>query len=122
MFSNGTYATIWQVDEREKYMNVQLSTSRKNQNGEYETDFSGFVRFVGKAKDVVRGLHEKDRVRILSCGVTTQYNKEKKVTYTNYVVFECELPSGSNGKAKAQPKAATETFATVDGDDGELPF
>ena len=51
--------------------------SRKNKNtGEYETDFSGYVGFVGTvAAKKAAQLKEKDRIRLGDVDVTTKYDK-----------------------------------------------
>lgn len=120
MFSNGAYATIWEVKDGGKYCDARISTSKKNANGDYEQDFSANVRFVGKAKDIVSGMKEKDRIRIINCGVSNQYNKEKKTLYTNYVVFECEDVNG--GKTTKTPAKADPEPAAMDDMNAELPF
>ncbi len=103
MFSNGSYATVWREgkSKSDKVKSYQISTQRKKDDGTYETDFQSFVTFVGKAKDLE--LHEKDRIKIVSCGVRNSYNKEKGVTYTDFIIFEAEkvqsksTPTGNSG-------------------------
>ena len=92
MFSVNSYATIWKVNDRKSnYTVCQMSTSKKNsQTGRYETDFSdNKVRFVGKAHQQMP--QEGQRIKILNCGVSNYYDKEKKVTYVTYVVFDYTL-------------------------------
>ena len=66
-FRTGAYATIWEVQPVSETMTkVRLSTSKKNkQTNEYETDFSGFVAFVGAAaaKNAAH-LQEKSKIKI----------------------------------------------------------
>ncbi|MGI6069092.1 MAG: hypothetical protein ACOYBE_01565 [Blautia sp.] len=92
MFSAGSYLKIWRVArEADKYCDVQASTSRKNQDGTFENDFSGFVRLVGHAANQIKGKDlTKGGFKIKDCGVTQIYNKEKNQTYTNFIVFEFE--------------------------------
>lgn len=91
MFSVGSYAKLWQIKEiKEKYSEVRISTSRKNKEGKYEQDFGGFVRMVGQAHEQVNYLTEGDSFKIVRCGVSNTYDKEKKVTYNNFVIFEIE--------------------------------
>jgi len=121
MFSNGAYATIWEVKEAEKYCDVRISTSKKVGDKKYEQDFSANVRFVGNAKEVVRGMKEKDRIKIINCGVSNQYNKEKKQLYTNYVVFECENVTG--GTTTPAVKPAKDDYKPLEPiTDEDLPF
>ena len=117
--SNG-YCTVWEVKAgKGNYSDVRINTSKKNkQTDQYETDFSGWVRFIGDAHKNASGLKEKDRIKIGDCEVTNSYDKEKKVTYTNYAVFNFEMADGS------VPKTNSDTgFKNIPADiDEELPF
>lgn len=123
-FRTGAYATIWEVKQgKGNYSDVRLSISKKNkQTNEYETDFSGFVRFVGTAHQSAGKLKEKDRIKLGDCEVTNSYDKEKKVTYTNFAVFSFEDANG--GSNNTQSKPADTSFVNVDNaiDEEELPF
>lgn len=92
MFSAGSFAKLWEIRKREeKYTDIRISTSRKNKDtGEYEQDFGDFARLVGKAHEAAEDLNDGDRFKIIKCGVENRYNKEKKVTYYNFVIFEIE--------------------------------
>lgn len=91
MFSVDSYAKIWKVKEvKDNYTVCEISTSRKNKDGKYETDFSdGRVRFVGKAHRQ-RPL-EGQKIKILACGVSSFYDKEKKKSFNTFVVFDYVL-------------------------------
>ena len=93
MFSAGSFAKLWEIRKREeKYTDIRISTSRKNKDtGEYEQDFGDFARLVGKAHEAADHLEDGDRFKIVKCGVENHYNKEKKVTYYNFVIFEIEM-------------------------------
>ena len=101
MFSVNSWAKIWEIKAiNDKYSDIRISTSQKDKATEkYEQDFGAFVRMVGQAHQQVQYLSEGDRFKILKCGVTNKYDKEKKTTYTNYVIFEikaedpAELPT-----------------------------
>ena len=117
---NDTYAKLWAVENKGKYSVVELSVSRKNKDtGEYETDFSDkFARFVGEAHTALQGMTGKERIKITSGDISNRYDKEKKVTYTNFVVFSFEKLDGENEK----PKADTEFMQVDDADGDEIPF
>ena len=119
-FRKDGFATVWQVKQGNgNYTDVRISTSKKNkQTDQYETDFSGFVRFAGDAHKNASGLKEKDRIKLGDCDVTNSYSKEKNVTYTNYVVFNFEMADGST------PKKNNDTgFQNIPADIDEcLPF
>lgn len=126
-FRTNAYATIWNVepvsDTRTK---ARISISRKNkQTGEYETDFSGFVDFIGTAAAKKSAcLKEKDRIRLGEIDVTNNYVKEKNVTYTNFKIFSFETQAEIDASG-ASTNYSDPTPITVD--DGEvdaprLPF
>lgn len=119
-FRNNSFATVWEVKPSAHYTDVRLSTSRKNkQTGEYETDFSGFVRFIGDAHRMAAGLKQRDRIKLDEVACTNQYVKEKNTTYHNFQCFAFE-PADSlqsrpmdNDNPAAIPAGVTEE---------ELPF
>lgn len=125
-FRRESYATIWTVESvSDTHTKARISISRKNkQTGEYETDFSGFVSFVGTAAaKKAASLKEKDRIRLGDVDVTNRYDKEKNVTYTNFKVFSFETQSelDSNNQPSDTPAPRT---PVDDGevDDSRLPF
>lgn len=123
-FRTGSYATVWEVKNGNgNYSDVRISTSKKNkQSGEYETDFSGFVRFVGTAHQAAPALKAKDKIKIGDCEVTNSYSKEKGVTYTNYAVFTFELATGNNTSSSPTNNNSVGNTNIPDGTDEELPF
>lgn len=123
-FRTGAYATVWETKEGNgNWTDVRLSISRKNrETGEYETDFSGFVRFIGDASSRVRNLGDRARIKIGECDVTNRYDKEKGVTYTNFAVFSFEDADG-NSEAPSGVVTNEDGFMDIpDGIDDELPF
>lgn len=129
-FRTGSYCTIWSVepvsDTRTK---ARISISRKNrQTGEYDTDFSGFVDFIGTAAaKKAATLKEKDRIRLGDVDVTNKYVVEKNITYTNHKVFSFETQSEIDAASGAgAPNTYTPTPRTPvddgDIDDSRLPF
>lgn len=104
MFSVGSYAKVWEVKRIEdKYMDIRISTSKKVDEGKYEQDFGGFVRLVGKARSAGEYLNEGDSFKIARCGVENHYDKEKKQTYTNFVVFEIETDDDKTSLEEENP-------------------
>ncbi len=123
-FRSGAYARIWEVKPySDTSVKLRLSVSRKNkQTGEYEQDFSGYVDAVGTAAAKKAAcLKEGDRIKLGDVDVTTKYNAEKKITYTNYKLFSFEV-DGSTNTFKPDN---TEPQLSVDSgevDDSRLPF
>ena len=123
-FRTGAYAKIWKVEPfSDTSTKLRISISRKNkQSGEYEQDFSGFVNAIGTAAAKKAAcLKEGDKIKLGDVDVTTTYNKDKNITYTNYKVFSFDLEESS----ESAPKATTEPQPSVDSgevDDARLPF
>lgn len=122
-FRKGTYAKVWEVkpvfDTNTK---CRISISKKNKDGEYETDFSGYVSFVGTvAAKKAATLKEGDSIQLGDVDVSTKYDSDKNVTYYNFKCFSFDLadskPANNNTDAEPQP-------AVDDGevDDDRLPF
>ena len=113
-FRKDAWATCWGVEPKSDTLtNVRISTSKKDkQTGEYNQDFSGFVAFVGTvAAKKAAALKEKDRIKLGDVEVTTKYDSEKKITYTNYKCYNFEL---QNEGESASSTSSTEPQPTVD--------
>jgi hypothetical protein len=126
-FRTGAYATIWSVEDKGKYSNVKLTTSKKNKDGTYQTDFSGFVRFIGTAHENAPSLKEKDHIKIGDIDVTQTYDKESQKTYTGFALFSYEMsePAGNKVTAPAKKTEATKKATAKQSDpdsDEDLPF
>jgi hypothetical protein len=123
-FRTGSYAKIWGVESKGNYSVVDMSISKKNkQSGEYETDFSSkFVRFIGTANKDAANLQKNDTIKIGECEVTSVYDKEKKTTYTNFLVFSFEKQDSNGTKTTSKPKEEGFMNIPSDIDADELPF
>lgn len=123
-FRQNSYCVVWEIKQGTgNFTDVRLSSSKKNkQTGEYETDFSGFVRFIGGAHQKAASLKEKDRIKLGDCEVTNRYDKEKKTTYTNFAVFDFEM-ANSGQQTPQQTQTSIAGFENIPSDvDTELPF
>ena len=124
-FRNGTYAKVWKLENKGKYMVAEMSTSKKNKDTDkYETDWSNkFVRLVGTAAKQAESLQDGASVKIGECDVTNNYDKEKKITYTNYVIFNFHEEDGNKGNPKPEQTSSkpVATPVTIEEDD-DLPF
>ena len=123
-FRQGSFATIWQVEPvKDTITKAKITTSKKNKNtGEYETDFSGFVTFLGTAAaSKAAKLNEKDRIKLGDVDVTRKWDKEKQKEYINFNVFSFET---ADSRASSATPAVTNTepidIGEVETDD--LPF
>ena len=119
-FRKDTFATVWEVEPISDLVTKgRISISRKNkQTGVYEQDFGGYVKFIGSAAaKKAAQLKEKDRIKIGDVDVSNTYDREKKVTYTDFKVFSFEMADG------AQPAQQPQTSTVDEGvTDEEYPF
>ena len=123
-FRTGAYAKVWEVTPMsDTSTKIRMSVSRKNpQTNEFEQTFSGFVLCIGTAaaRNAAK-LKEGSRIKIGNCDVTTKYDSQKKITYTNFKMFSFEDADGNNSSAAD----ATDPQPVVDDgevDENRLPF
>lgn len=108
-FRNGAYAKVWKIENDNGHsIKAQISTSRKNKKTEeYETDFNSYALFSGGAYEAAKKLKDGDRVHLGDVEVRNKYDKEKRVTYTDYFIWSLQdMPdSGSEPKHDSQPSS-----------------
>lgn len=123
-FRTGAYAKVWEVTPMsDTSTKLRISVSRKNkQSGEYEQDFSGFVLCIGSAaaRNALK-LKEGARIKLGDCDVTTKYDAQKKITYTNFKLFSFE-EEDSGGSTTQDNTAPQPTVDEGEVDDSRLPF
>lgn len=122
-FRTGAFAKVWDVKPvSDKITQLRISISRKPKgSSEYVQDFSGFVSVVGtspakKAVDLVSG----DTIQLGDIDVTTTYDKEKKVLYTNYSIFSFTTRAERNSSDPANDPAIVDV--QDGGEEGGLPW
>ena len=123
-FKKDAYATVWSTEViSDTLTKCKLSINRKNrQTNEYETDFSGFVKFYGTANaQKASKLNARDRIRLGDVDVSNRYDKEKKVEYIDYKVFNFEtLEQNNNAESVASNKI--EAASEGEPENSGLPF
>lgn len=127
----GGFARVWEITEdKGNYAVCKVSTSRKRKDSEnWETDFQRFVRFIGAAYNKLKNLNlsggKGASIQITSCEATVTYNAETKKEYSNYAVFDFDLPSDnghpSGTKTAAKPVKKKPAEEEQD-DESDLPF
>ena len=123
-FRTGAFAKVWEVTPMsDTSTKIRLSVSRRNQQtNEYEQTFSGFVLCIGTAaaRNAAK-LKEGSRIKIGDCDVTTKYDPQKKVTYTNFKMFSFE---GADGNSSSAADVTDPQPVVDDGevDENRLPF
>lgn len=121
MFANDKSAKVWKVFPVEKadqkYTDVQLSTSKKTKEG-YQTDFNDVIRLIGDAHKKAAQLEANDRIKILSCGVSNYYSKEKGRKYYTFCIFDFDF-----AEDKKQAESKGEDWVDMSNiKDDDLPF
>ena len=133
-FKNNNFGTLWCIDKdtkkvvalADRYADIQISTSKKNSKGEYETDFSGRVRCLGKAFEKIKeySLREKDKIKLLEVETTNKYVADRRQTYTNFLCWDLEVLD-TKDKTPRQPDVVDNPEMTpfdAFGLDEQLPF
>lgn len=121
-FRKDAYATVWSVEAVSDTMTKgRISISRKDrQTGQYETDFSGFVSFIGTAAaKKALGLKERDRIKLGDVDVSNRYDKERNTTFNNFKIFSFEAGDASQNQ---QTRASSVDDGEIDDSGSRLPF
>lgn len=123
-FHNGAFAKVWKVEQgKGRFTNVRLSVSKKQQDGTYAQDFSGFCMFIGNAHAKAAMLKGDERIRLGDVDVSNSYDKEKGKEYINYKVFDFEFADGAqNLPTKSSHAASGNPIEGNDTEDEETPF
>lgn len=128
-FGVNSWAKAWEFKPSDRYTDTRISTSKKDrQTDEYKQDFSGFVRLVGAAHTKAQTMKNGDRFKILSCSVENTYDKESRVTYYNFIVFDIESADDGDSTGRAHTNAAVVQNTAVspapaeEENEDELPF
>ena len=125
-FKNKTFAKVKNI-KTDQYggLDVQLTISKKNQQGQYELCFSGWVRFIGKALE--KSPKIGDVIQLLECYVTNAYVKNGEVFYNKvprFVVFDIAVMNESISRVEELVASTVftpiEVFESVEFDD--IPF
>ena len=122
-FRKDAWATCWGVEVKSDTLTqVRISTSRKDkQTDEYVQDFSGFVAFVvSAAAKKAASLKEKDSIKLGDVEVTTKYDSDKKVTYTNFKCYN--FTTQDEGETTSTTPAEPQPSVDEGVDDDRLPF
>lgn len=124
-FRNNAYATVWEVTPKTATItSARISTSRKDkETDKYETDFSGFVSFLGTAAaSKALSLKKEDRIKLLDVAVTSKYDKEQNKTYTNFNVFDFELATKGDSAQAQKNNSPTKEVDSGEVEAEDLPF
>lgn len=125
-FKNGAYAKIQEIlENKENYKDVRITTSKKNRTtGKYEYDFSSRVRLLGESNKI--NIEQGDVIKVIDCEISNKYDKEKKITYWNPVIWSFEKLENTQKETKNNNvKPSNETKKEENNEEEEeeiLPF
>ena len=105
------------------YADILCSSSTKKKDGKYETDFWGKLRFWGDSVARLKeyGLQEKDVIEVKEGTHTNFYDKDKKMTFQNYAVWEFDVVNKEK-KAPTNPELIDDGTPFDPLSDTALPF
>lgn len=101
-FRTGAYAKVWEIKAGDRTVDLQISINKKNkETGQYDKEFSGFVRCIGPAAEKARSLKSGDRIKLGDVDVSQRYDKEKERTYVNFKMFSFDIDNGGGAQRSA---------------------
>ena len=83
----GKNITVFDVEDKGKYISANLSTSKKNRDDTY-TRMSWKARFVGEAFEKAKSLCDKDKIEITNGAIENSYDKDAKKLWLTVIVFD----------------------------------
>jgi len=92
------YAKVWSVEDKGKYVKTQISTSRKDKEGNY-INSGWFANFVGKSVDMAKQINEKDSIQILAGQIENKKNEDGKY-FTSLTIFEFQFSDNNNSSSQ----------------------
>lgn len=120
-----TKLTTWDKKVYAKYTDVKCTVSNKKKDtDEYETTFSSFIRFIGKAHDKAVHLMERDRIIINNFDITAKWDAENKRMNINFVCFDFDKVDKDGNVITGAGNGNADDFINIPDNipDGELPF
>ncbi len=95
------YVSVFNPDVKEKYVQANLTTSKKNEDSSYANMYWK-SRFVGNAFEPAKQLKDKDKIEIKNGIIENTYDKKTEKLWVNVTIFEFDVH-------KIQAKAETPT-------------
>lgn len=83
---SGKNITVYDVQEKEKFVSANLGSYKRDKDGNY-TNMYWKARFVGEAKEKATLLNERDKINITNGIIENSFDKEKNTKWYNIIVF-----------------------------------
>lgn len=81
----GKYIRVFDVEDKGRYVQAKLSTSKKNQDGDY-VHMPWIARFVGNATEAAKELQNKDKIEITNGIIENNYDNNNRLWH-KVVIF-----------------------------------
>ncbi len=119
------YGKVWKVTKADKYLDLQMSTSEKTQDGEY-VNSSWFPRCIGHAFNSLKDtLKEGDRICITKCKLTNEKYTAKDGSVKSafrFLVLEANIEAPNGSQNAAQPQEEVKEPETTAPQEEECPW
>lgn len=119
------YAKVWKITKSEKYLDLQISTSEKNRDGEW-VNSRWFPRCVGHAFNKLKDtLQEGDTIIISKAKMSNASHEAKDGTRKfkfEFVILEANKPEAEGSEAYLESPAPQQTASTETTEDGSCPW
>ena len=116
IFNTGKiYAKVWKIKRYEKYLDLQVTTSEKDDEGNYKNS-SWFPRCIGKSLNTLKNLKEGDRICITKSKFTNERYEAEDGTlksYFKFLVLEASIADENGSETPAMEKAAEKKTASA---------
>jgi hypothetical protein len=106
----GTWATVWGVEEKNGFTKSRISTSEKDQEGNYKNS-DWFATFGKNVSEKAKTLQKGDRIIIKKGKITNRTEKKPDGTFVSYLnvdIYYFVLPE-DNGGSYSAPSESTRT-------------
>lgn len=115
---NSRFVKVWNVAVNENYVTADLSTSRKEKDGNYTNSNYKFCKFIGSCLADAKNMQKGDTITILKGAIGKRKDKDGKL-WDNVLVFDFEITQRAE-----QKQDEFEGFESIEDDDNssDIPF
>lgn len=122
--SNQIYGKVWKVEPSQngKYMDLQMTTSEKDSEGNGYINSSWYPRVIGHALNSLKNIKEGDEITITKSKFTNERHEDKdgkKRSFFKFLIFEASIRE-NNDKQPVNPPQTPEKTETNQPTDEEL--
>lgn len=125
--TNKIFGKVWKITKAEKYLDLQMTTSEKDQDGNY-VNSGWFPRCIGHAFNTLKDtLKEGDRIAITKSKFTNERYTAKDGTTKSAFKFlildaTIEPPAGSAPTPQSEAKATAAVPEATEAKEDECPW